>query len=572
MDILNTLKHFFSAPTYKGNPEKEQDAKTTHRVSVALLALGALSAPLIFLLKSPTREFALVASGIGVFIWLYTISLVKREKRTTAKVIILFVNTIILYSIIYVTGGLTQPTVFTSLFLLTIANLFFPRRGAIVYGFILFILISILFALSFAGIVPEVQTPNIPQLVFLNFIFTLIATATVLTISSGNFQHNLEASRQNEIELRESNIELNQLRDSLELRVTERTAALEQRAAQLHAVSSVARTITTVQDLNSLLPDITKLVSEQFRFYHVGIFLLDDPGEYAVLRAANSEGGARMLERQHKLKLDSNSIVGYSTSHGQSRIALDVGADSVFFNNPDLPDTRSEMALPLRVGGRVIGALDVQSTQPNAFAKEDVDTLAILADQVSIAIENARLFEEARKALSEVRTTFEKYVKQEWGNFAQKVRHKGYTFDGKQIIPLDNDIARENTEAVTQTGSLSLKKTASSLAVPIKLRGQTIGILNVRAQKGQREWKQDEITLLEAAAERAALALENARLVDSAQRRAARERAIGDISTKIGSISDMEAIMQAAVEELGRRIGGAAEVSIEIETAENKAN
>ena len=571
MDIFNALKHFFLAPTYQGDPEKEQDAKTTHRVSVTLLVLGALSIPLIFLLESPIREFALVATGIGVFIWLFTIILVKREKRTIAKVIILFVNTIIIYSIIYVTGGLTQPTVFTLLFLLAIANLLFPKRGALIYGSILLILVSILFALGLAGGVPEAPAPNITS-AFLNFLFTLVAIATVLTISSENFQRNLEASRRNESELRERNVELDQLRGSLELRVTERTSALEQRATQLHAVSSVARTIATVQDLNSLLPDITKLVSEQFGFYHVGIFLLDDPGEYAILRAANSEGGARMLERQHKLKLDSNSIVGYSTSHGQSRIALDVGVDSVFFNNPDLPETRSEMALPLRIGGRVIGALDVQSTQPNAFAKENVDTLSILADQVSIAIENSRLFEEAQKALSEVQITFEKYVKQEWGNFAQKVRHKGFTFDGKQITPLDNDISRENLGALTQTGSLSLKKTASSLAVPIKLRGQTIGILNVRAQKGQREWKQDEITLLEAAAERAALALENARLVDSAQRRAARERAIGDISTKIGSVSDMEAIMQAAVEELGRRIGGAAEVIIEIETAENKAN
>ena len=571
MDIFNALKHFFLAPTYQGDPEKEQDAKTTHRVSVTLLALGALSIPLIFLLESPIKEFALVATGIGVFIWLFTIILVKREKRTTAKVIILFVNTIIIYSIIYATGGLTQPTVFTLLFLLAIANLLFPKRGALIYGSILLILISILFALGLAGGVPEAPAPNITS-AFLNFLFTLVAIATVLTISSENFQRNLEASRRNESELRERNVELDQLRGSLELRVTERTSALEQRATQLHAVSSVARTIATVQDLNSLLPDITKLVSEQFGFYHVGIFLLDNPGEYAVLRAANSEGGARMLERQHKLKLDSNSIVGYSTSHGQSRIALDVGVDSVFFNNPDLPETRSEMALPLRIGGRVIGALDVQSTQPNAFAKENVDTLSILADQVSIAIENSRLFEEAQKALSEVQITFEKYVKQEWGNFAQKVRHKGFTFDGKQITPLDNDISRENLGALTQTGSLSLKKTASSLAVPIKLRGQTIGILNVRAQKGQREWKQDEITLLEAAAERAALALENARLVDSAQRRAARERAIGDISTKIGSVSDMEAIKQAAVEELGRRIGGAAEVIIEIETAENKAN
>ncbi len=155
-------------------------------------------------------------------------------------------------------------------------------------------------------------------------------SAIVLTISSGNFQRNLEASRRNEIELQESNKELTQLRDKLELHVQERTSALEQRAIQLQAISSVARSIASIQNIDTLLPDITKLVSQQFGFYHVGIFLVDNQEEYAVLRAANSEGGARMLEREHKLKLDSNSIVGYATSHGESRIALDVGADAVY--------------------------------------------------------------------------------------------------------------------------------------------------------------------------------------------------------------------------------------------------
>ncbi len=241
------------------------------------------------------------------------------------------------------------------------------------------------------------------------------------------------------------------------------------------------------------------------------------------------------------------------------------------FNNPDLPETRSEMALLLHTGERIVGALDVQSKQPNAFTREDIATLTTLADQVSIAIENAHLFEEARIALSESQATIERYVKQEWRGFASQVKHKGFIFDGKQVTPLDSDTWQKKTKAIPQTGSLSLTKTPSTLAVPIKLRGQIIGTLDVRAKRGSREWKQDEISLLEAAAERAALTLENARLVEGAQRRVARERAIGDISTKIGAVSDLESIMQAAVEELGRKIGGAAEVTIEIDSADNEA-
>ncbi len=359
------------------------------------------------------------------------------------------------------------------------------------------------------------------------------------------------------------------LRDDLEIRVQERTASLEKRATQIQTVASLARSIASMQDLNALLPNIAKLVSEQFGYYHTGIFLLDEAGKYAVLKAANSDGGKRMLNRGHRLLLDANSIVGYVTSRGEARIALDVGADSVYFNNPDLPETRSEMALPLRVGGHVIGALDVQSIQTNAFSQEDTFVLSTLADQIAIAIQNSSLFGEAQKALSDAQSTYEKYVTQSWNSFVQQAKHTGFVFDGKQVTPLDSQSKREQIRAAIQTGSLSLEKSSLTVAIPIKLRGLTIGVLDVRSKKGARAWTRDEITLLEAAAERAALALENARLVEGAQRRAARERAIGDISTKIGAVSSFEYILQTAVEELGRKIGGATEVTLEINSAED---
>ena len=394
--------------------------------------------------------------------------------------------------------------------------------------------------------------------------------AALLYFMIATLQNALYRSRSSTRELSISNKELSELRVDLEKRVEERTTQLEKRASQFEAVSSVARAIASVQDLDTLLPAITKLISKQFDFYHVGIFLLDEKHEKVILRASNSEGGLRMLNRQHSLPFDHHSIVGYSVARGEPRVALDVGADSVYFNNPDLPETRSEMALPLRVTGQVIGSLDVQSTQTNAFSEEDMNVLTTLADQVAIAIENARLFGEAGDALRESRALFEKYTQQEWGTFARQVRQTGFVFDGKQITPLDSNTKREVTKTVAQTGSLSLEKESDSIGIPIRLRGQTIGVLDVRSKKGPRQWKQDEISILEAAAERAGLALENARLVQSAQRRAARERAIGDISTKIGSVSTLESILQAAVEELGRKIGGATEVALEISNEDDQ--
>jgi GAF domain-containing protein len=214
----------------------------------------------------------------------------------------------------------------------------------------------------------------------------------------------------------------------------------------------------------------------------------------------------------------------------------------------------------------------VQSLQTQAFTEEDIFVLSTLADQIAIAIENARLFGEAQKALADSQQTYEKYVKQSWNTFVQQARHTGFIFDGKQVLPLDHQPRREPIKTAIKTGSLSLDKASETVAVPIKLRGQTIGVLDVRSKKGARRWTQDEITLLEAAAERAALALENARLVESAQRRAARERAIGDISAKIGAVSSFEYILQTAVEELGRKIGGATEVVMEISGNEDQVH
>lgn len=299
---------------------------------------------------------------------------------------------------------------------------------------------------------------------------------------------------------------------------------------------------------------------------------MDQQRQSVVLRAANSPGGLRMLTRQHSLPLDANSIVGFSTLRGEPRIALDVGTDSVYFNNPDLPNTLSEMAIPLRVVGEVIGSLDVQSTEKNAFSHEDVSVLTTLADQIAIAIENARLFGETKKALSESRLLFEQYTQQEWNSFTQQTKTRGFLFDGKHVAPLDHNAKRESIKSVIQTGTLSRKKTSGAVVIPIKLRGQTIGILDVKAKNGQRSWNPDEIAMLEAAAERAALALENARLIETAQRRAARERAIGDISTRIGAVSNLESILQTAVEELGRKIGGAAEVTLEINPVDESNN
>jgi GAF domain-containing protein len=168
-------------------------------------------------------------------------------------------------------------------------------------------------------------------------------------------------------------------------------------ALQLATAAEVSRAASSILDPARLLPEIVNLIRDRFSFYYVGLFLFDESGEYAVLRAGTGGAGRQMLEMGHKLKVGGTSMVGWSVANAKARIALDVGKEAVRFDNPLLPETRSEMALPLISRGQVIGALTVQSTEVAAFSDEDIAVLQTMADQVANAIQNARLFEEAQR-------------------------------------------------------------------------------------------------------------------------------------------------------------------------------
>jgi len=356
--------------------------------------------------------------------------------------------------------------------------------------------------------------------------------------------------------------QLRELVGSLELRVSERTTELEQhasyiqnRASQFQTLAQLARTISTIQDLDTLLTRITQQVSKQFGFYHVGLFLLDESKKFAVLSAANSEGGQRMLARKHRLGVGQTGIVGYVTSTGNPRIALDIGTDATYFDNPDMPDTRSEMALPLRVGTQIIGALDVQSTESNAFSEDDIEVLSILADIVSVAIENARLFEESQRVLADAQSAFGEITKETWRQVTENRKAIGYKYSGTTIRPIENTPSNTKVSPSPQAEVFDPNENQNTLNIPIKLRDQTIGMLNIDLPAGK-AWDPDELDITQALAERVGIAIENAILLEESRRIAAKEQIVGEIAAKIGASINMRNVLQTAVEELGRAIPG----------------
>ena len=268
-----------------------------------------------------------------------------------------------------------------------------------------------------------------------------------------------------------------------------------------------------------------------------------------------------MLARGHRLKLGTG-VVGYAAQTGAPRIALDVGTDAVFFNNPYLPNTHSEVALPMKSRGETIGILDVQSTQTGAFTNEDLRILTTLANQVSIAFENTRLLTETRAALTQVQEVYNEFTRTEWTRAVSIAEQPGFRYNSGRIEIMEGPLhstevvsAVENGQIVANPANSSEEKRAT-LVVPVKLRGEVIGVLHIESNDPTHEWNTDEIKLIDAVAERAAVAMENARSFQDARRRAYKEQLISEASAKISSAIEFENILQTTAEELERVLGG----------------
>ena len=378
-------------------------------------------------------------------------------------------------------------------------------------------------------------------------------------LAEGHFDERVEVTRTDEMgQLAQSfngmARELQGLYASLGHQVAERTADLVRRTTQLEAAAEVAREAAAIRRVDDLLDRVVHLISERFSFYHAGIFLLDDRGAYAVLQAASSEGGRRMVERGHRLRVGEQGIVGYVAAQGESRIALDVGRDAVFFDNPDLPLTRSEMGLPLAVRGRVIGVLDVQSTQEAAFTSEDVALLQTLADQIALAIENARLLEESQRALAELESLYGREVRESWRE-QEAGRPSAYHYTGTAIESLPASEVLEGEVVATRRPTIIEENDGRRLVAPIRLRGEVLGSIALRQSPDQQTWSEDEVALMEEVSTQIGLALENARLLGESRLRAAREASTAEVVARVRETLDVDTVLRTAVREIKGTLG-----------------
>lgn len=387
-------------------------------------------------------------------------------------------------------------------------------------------------------------------------------TETATQIAAGDLVLSASVERQDEIgrlahAFNSMTAQLRSLIGNLEQRVDERTRALEQRSALLEASAEVARAASSILDAHQLIQEVVELIRERFDLYYVGLFLTDEAGEWAVLRAGTGEAGQAMLARGHRIKVG-QGMIGWSIERGRARIALEAGEDAVRLATAELPDTRSEAALPLRSRNQVLGAITVQSDQPGAFDQDTIVVLQTMADQVAVALDNARLFSESQAALEATRRAYGEFSREAWTELLRAQPDLCYRSSEHGVAKADvwrPEMERALQEKQPVRGTGDSDETEIPLAVPIKVRGNIIGVLDTYKPAQAGEWTAEEVTLLETLADQLGAALESARLYQDAQRRAARERFTREITDKMRRATNVEGIVQTVVDELFSMLG-----------------
>jgi GAF domain-containing protein len=507
-------------------------------------------------------------------------------------------------ALMFLSDGVNSPFAMAYITFTVAAGLLLGGWAAVVMAELSVLASLVMFYAKTADLLPAPVLFMGPGPSWITLTANLVATVAVLYLATRAIGQALRQAQT-------AAAELDEQRELLEETVAERTRDLEQRAIQLATASEVGRAAASILDLESLSRQVVDLVRDRFDLYYAGLFLLDGTGSQAVLEAGSGEAGRTMKLQGHSLEVGGLSMVGAACARREARIALDVGEESVRFDNPLLPETRSEMALPLMVGDRVLGALDVQSTEPAAFSEEDVAALQLVADQVAVAVDNARKFSEEGEVLEATSPMFRVSrrlasavttddivqamvssiteteadgcavvrlgqspggevqslsVLGGWDRLGESQFQPGmpfpasawpFPFERVASFWIIEDIVQQNELSDDQRQFLSRSGGRSFVNVPLRTAGRTIGFVYVyRHQAGA--FSPVTIRLYETLVDQAAVALEGARLLDEAQQRAAREQTLSRVSARMRETLDTDTVLRTAVTEIAGALGLAA--------------
>jgi GAF domain-containing protein len=343
--------------------------------------------------------------------------------------------------------------------------------------------------------------------------------------------------------------------------LTATNVMLQKRSLQLETAGQVSQAASSVLDPGELMQQAADLIRERFDLYYVGLFLTTEAGADAgshgvALRAGTGEIGRRMLSQGYGVEVGDSSAVGQCTARGQAQTVRVDGRRLGFVGDLSL-QTHSEVALPMRSRGRVLGALDVHHTGGEVFSQEDIAVLQTMADHIAVAIDNAQLFAELRQRLQEMEASQRLYVREQWADLAPRRLSPLYERARPDAAPLADAALSEAREVALRREVIAKPggdggMGEAALVAPIALRGEIIGALGLQETEGGRQWTEDEIALIEAVADQMALAIENVRLLEETRQLAGWEQTLSDMTARFTRSLDTQTLLQTAIQELGQ--------------------
>lgn len=486
----------------------------------------------VIVLSFPTASISDRFLFIGLYMGLVAITVLPVPYSIRAVVLLLMpfavgVNAILSW------GPWADGNIFL-LACITLASLLIDRRVDIVALFASTIFIIALATLQQIGIYQfsASAVPATSLADWFTYCVDLLIIGIILIVALGQFKN---AFAQVIKDMQLAFDALTAERMQLEENVLKRTDELEAQTTQLRTASTVAKAMAEIQNISELLDSVTKLTSEKFGFYHVGLYILDEQKRTAFLQAASSAAGKQLIGQAFRVESDRRNLINRVVTQNRHIIISDSDGTN-FIQDTNFPLTRSHMLLPLAVRGNILGILDIHSEQPQVFSNQDAEILQSLADLVAISFDNARLINETKSLVSQLEMNTNVQTERTWKKLTSRQR-PAYQYTPAGVRPVF---------------STNKKDSDDGLHIPLVLHGQKIGLIKLKRKGEASHWSEKERVLVEKIADQIALALENSRLVDEAQKNALRDQMIANVSTHVRETLDIESVVRTAATELRR--------------------
>lgn len=559
------IKRIWAPPVFE-DEEKNWTAKILH--ITVLVGIAVLAAVIIISLIQSGFVFdnSRIVYKILLPLLLPILMIMRWGYVRVASLTLVTVLWVILTLQAWSAGGIRDAAFIAYIIVILFANLLLGWKAGLAFAGLVILSGWSLAHAETIGVIPVVIDDAYTDALDTTVIFGL--AGVILAVTTAGLSNALQRARRSEQRLNQSNQELTALSTSLEQQVETRTHRLE-------TLTAINERLSAILQLDELLREVVDQVQQNFNYYHVHIFLLDPDQAKLVVAAGTGEAGAQMEASGHSIGLDApTSLVARAARTGEVVSVDNVREAEDWLPNPLLPDTCSEMAVPVVLQGQVVGVLDVQEDKIAGLDEGDAGLLRSLANQVAVAVRNARLFEEVESALAEARAVQARYVEQSWQQVRIGPESGQYHYARTDAPGLDEStrlkikglaLKQPGPAVVTTVGQESgLEQTratdeseiqpSQAIVAPIKLRETAIGSLQLHPLHTGQGWNEDDLTVVEAVVDELARTAENLRLVEETRQRANYERLVGDITGKIRQAPNLGVLTRVVAEELGKAL------------------